>query len=68
MEAVMNANYGALTVANRNVIDDMVDFLFAKQQKNEAETLAAMHDADTGCTIGPFNSIDDLMEALNAED
>jgi len=64
----MNANYGALTVENRNIIDDMVDFLFAKQQKNEAETLAAMRDADAGRTIGPFYSIDDLMEALDAED
>ena len=68
MEAAMNANYGALTAANRDVIDDMIDFLFAKQQKNEAETLAAIRDADAGRTIGPFYSINNLMEALDAED
>lgn len=30
------------------------------------ETLQAMKDADEGNTIGPFNSVDELMEELNS--
>ena len=68
MEALMNANYGSLSVANRYLIDEMIDFLITKQKKNETETLEAIHDAEIGKTIGPFNSIAELTEALDAED
>ncbi|MCF8241567.1 MAG: type II toxin-antitoxin system RelB/DinJ family antitoxin [Melioribacteraceae bacterium] len=30
------------------------------------ETLQAMKDADEGNTVGPFNSVDELMEELNS--
>jgi len=30
------------------------------------ETIQAMKDADEGNTIGPFNSVDELMEELNS--
>jgi len=68
MVTAVNSNYAALSTTNRNIIDEMIDFLFVKQQKNKKETLAAMHDADEGRTIGPFSSIDDLTKALDAED
>lgn len=68
MVTAVNANYAALSMANRSIIDEMVDFLFAKQQKNKQETLEAIRDADEGRTVGPFSSIDDLTEALDADD
>ena len=68
MEAVMNANYAALNLANKNIIDEMIEFLFVRQSRNEEETLAAMRDADEGRTIGPFNTIAELTEALDADD
>ncbi len=68
MGTVMNAVYNQLSDANRNIVDNLVEFLFARQKKNEKETLDAIRDADAGRTIGPFNSIDDLTKALDAED
>ncbi len=33
-----------------------------------AETIAAIREADEGKTIGPFHSVEELMESLNADD
>lgn len=68
MVTAVNANYAALSLTNKGIVDEMIDFLFVKQQKNKEETLTAMRDADEGRTIGPFSSIDDLTKALDAED
>lgn len=63
----MNSKYETLSTANKNLVNEFIDFLLVKQQKNKEETLEAMCDADEGRTIGPFSSIDDLTKALDAE-
>ena len=42
--------------------------MLERRRRNKAETLAAMRDADEGYTIGPFGSVEELSEALDAED
>ena len=57
----MNANYNALTVDNRVLVDEFIDFLFARQEQNKKETLEAMKEYEEGKSIGPFNSVKDFM-------
>jgi hypothetical protein len=34
----------------------------------DAETLEAMKAAETGDAVGPFKTVDDLLQDLNADD
>ena len=60
--------YNELDVENRSLVDDFIQMIF-KRQKNSAETLKVIKDADNGIGLSKaYDNVDDLMEALNAED
>ena len=49
----------------QSIREQGLPFEVSKSTPNAA-TLAAMDDAELGRTFGPFDSVEDLMEALNA--
>ncbi len=55
-----------LTESNKEAVNEFIDFLYHKE--NQSQTLEAINDALSGNTIGPFNSVSELMEDLYAED
>ena len=61
----MNDNYAMLTDRNREIVDSFIDFLVERQKKHEKELLDAIHECENGDCIGPFNSVDELMEELD---
>ena len=56
-----NTNYNILTAANRELVDEFIDFLVARQEKNQKETQEAMREFEEGRSVGPINSVKDLM-------
>ena len=62
----MSKNYALLTDDNKAMADLFIDFLAARQKKREREILAAIKEYENGESIGPFNSVEELMEDLNA--
>lgn len=66
MEGIMSSNYDVLTADNRDLVDEFIDFLFARQEQNKKETLEAMKEYEEGKSIGPFNSVKDFMADLYA--
>ena len=61
----MNDNYAMLTDRNREIVDSFIDFLVERQKKHEKELLDAVRECENGDCIGPFNSVDELMEELD---
>ncbi len=62
----MNSNYAILTDVNKMIADAFIDFLLSKQENREEKILASLKEYDDGQAIGPFNSVDELMEDLYA--
>lgn len=51
---------------SRIKINEFIEYLYLKE--NKKETISAMKDALNGNTVGPFDSIEALMDDLYAED
>ena len=60
--------YERLNIEYRTLVDDFINML-SRRQSNEDETLQVIQDARNGIGLSEaFDSVDDFMEALNAED
>ena len=60
--------YERLNIEYRTLVDDFINML-SRRQSNENETLQVIQDARNGIGLSEaFDSVDDFMEALNAED
>ncbi len=60
--------YERLDIEYRTLVDDFINML-SRRQRNEDETLQVIQDARNGIGLSEaYDSVDDFMEALNAED
>lgn len=66
MIAVQKNLYDSLTENSKKAVNDFIEFLYHKEASDE--TKAAINDALTGKTVGPFNSVEELMADLYEED
>ena len=62
----VKANYEMLTAENKITVDNLVDFLHARQEKHERELLDAIKECEEGRAEGPYRSVEELMAALDA--
>ena len=62
----MNSNYDALTEENKATVDNLIDFLHARQELHEKELLEAIKECEEGRAEGPYHSVKELMAALDA--
>lgn len=50
------------------MVDDFINMLFQRQEK-QSETVRVLRDAQNGIGISePYHLVEELMEALNADD
>lgn len=66
MIAMKSNLFSVLSDDNKNAINDFIEFLYHKQ--NAIETKNAIKDALEGNTVGPFDTVDDFLKELYAED
>ena len=60
--------YNELDSDNKHLVDDFIHMILS-HQRNNAETVQVIKDADEGIGLSEeFDNVDDLMVALNAED
>ena len=62
----VNSNYDALTEENKATVDNLIDFLHARQELHEKELLEAIKECEEGRAEGPYHSVKELMAALDA--
>lgn len=58
--------YRCLSDASQLEVNDFIEYLYHKENKDE--TLAAIEEARSGKTVGPFNSVEEFLDDLYAED
>lgn len=68
MNTIQNPVYGYLDTERRHIADAFIDFLFQQQNSSNAdETASVIQNALRGeDIIGSYDTVDDLIEALNA--
>lgn len=60
--------YNELDTENKSIVDDFI-YMILQHQRNSAETLKVIEDADKGIGLSEkFDNVDDLMASLNADD
>ncbi|MBR1477895.1 MAG: hypothetical protein IJ608_08050 [Lachnospiraceae bacterium] len=66
MDTYLASIYDSLSPTNRASVDDFIVFLSNRQNNNE-ETIKTIQDAMNGIGLSDaYESVDDLMAALNA--
>lgn len=60
--------YDGLSVEYKSLVDDFINMLTIRQ-RNDDETLRVIRDSRNGIGLSKaYNSVDDLMEDINADD
>ena len=66
MIAVHKNLFDSLTETSKKAANDFIDFLYHKERSDA--TKAAINEALSGNTVGPFNSVEELMKDLYEDD
>ncbi len=62
----VSPNYDMLTTENKLTVDNLIDFLHARQELHEKELIDAIKECEDGKAEGPYHSVEELMAALDA--
>lgn len=62
----MSSNYDTLTAENKVTVDNLIDFLHARQELHEKKLLDAIRECEEGKADGPYHSVREVMAALDA--
>lgn len=62
----VSTNYDMLTTENKLTVDNLIDFLHARQELHEKELIDAIKECEDGKAEGPYHSVEELMAALDA--
>lgn len=62
----VSTNYDDLTAENKMTVDNLIDFLHARQKMHEKELLDAIKECEEGKAEGPYHTVKEVMAALDA--
>lgn len=59
-------SYAILNEQNRAAADSFIEFLALRQEEHEQELLETLREYEEGRSVGPFETVDELMADLYA--